>query len=245
MNRRSYIGALGATGAAGLSGCLGDSFGSPLSSGDSDTVLDPPEQARGDPSYPIHGEAFPSFSIPDPIAETTVSLDDLVGERPFVMTYFFTTCPDGACPALLLRLRQVQEDAVEHGYSDDVGLLAFTFDPERDTPDVLREYATERSIDYEADNWHFLRPDTYDEAETLASDTFGLALRRVDEDDDHDHDHDDDHDHGEYTFGHNNLITLVNEDGIVERAYDGAVQSDRAVSPETVVEEMRTIIGVE
>ncbi len=171
---------------------------------DSDTVLSPPDQTRGDPSHPIHGEAFPDFAIPDPIADETVSLEDFIGDRALLITFFFTSCPDGACPALLTRLRRVQEDARENGYEDDIALLAYTFDPERDTPDVLEEYGIEQSVDYEADNWHFLRPESYEEGEQWLMEDFGMGVERVeDEDEDaddseQDHDgEDDDHD------GHN------------------------------------------
>lgn len=279
MERRTYLRSLGVAGIAGTAGCL-DTLDQALSGDDHDGpgILPPPDHST-EASYPTYGEEFPSFSIPDPIAETTVSLEDFVGDRPFLLTYFFTTCPDGVCPALLLRLRWIQEDAADQGYSDDIGLLGFTFDPERDTPDVLRAYADERDIDYEADNWHFLRPESYDEAETVMTDTFGLPLERSDDEDveaedsddngsgddgnetadeanasdDHgdggsDHDgneSDDEHDHGEYTFTHFALITLVNEDGIVERAYPQAVQSDRSVDRDTIVEDTRTVVGVE
>ncbi|WP_436346942.1 SCO family protein [Natronorubrum sp. FCH18a] len=263
MERRTYLRSLGVAGVAGLAGCL-DTVEQALSDDhDGDGILPPPDRPTG-ASYPEYGDEFPSFSLPDPIAETTVSLEDFVGEKPFLLTYFFTTCPDGACPALLLRLRWIQEDAAERGYEDDIALLAFTFDPERDTPDVLREYAAERSIDYEADNWHFLRPETYEEAESVMTETFNLPLQRVEDEEDreeqneseendsHDEteDHEeasehDEHDHGEYTFTHNNLITLVNEDGVVERAYPSAVQSERAVDNEQIVEDTRTVVGVE
>lgn len=283
MERRTYLRSLGVAGIAGVAGCL-DTLEGAISGDDSRTILSPAEDHPSDPPYPSHGDEFPSFSIPDPVAETTVSLDDFVGERPFLLTYFFTTCPDGVCPALLTRLRWVQADAVENGYMDDIGLLAFTFDPERDTPEVLQEYATQQNIDYEADTFHFLRPESYDEAERLMNETFGMALQRVEDgeaeeggeaeeddadetegtdgNDDENGSHDgtesndgdgssdgneshDEHDHGEYTFSHNSRITLVNEDGIVERAYPSAVQSERAVDQERLLEETRTVVGVE
>lgn len=68
MERRTYLGSLGAasvTGLAGLAGCLDDAMGTVGLGDDSDTVLSPPDQTRGDPSHPIHGEAFPDFAIPD------------------------------------------------------------------------------------------------------------------------------------------------------------------------------------
>ncbi|RQH00389.1 SCO family protein [Natrarchaeobius oligotrophus] len=246
MDRRTYLGSLGMTGVAGIAGCL-DTVG--FAGDDSRTVLGPPSEERGEPIHPVHGDEFPSFSLPDPLSDETVSLEDFVGERAFLMTYIFTACPDGACPALLLRLRRVQEDAAERGYEDDVALLAMTFDPERDTPDVLEQYGAERGVDYEADNWHFLRPETYEEGEKLLDETFGMPIQRIDDPDEHDFDDDhgdhdddhDDHDHGEYTFNHYNLIVLVNDEGIVERAYPNAVEQREEVSIETIVEDARTV----
>ncbi|TYT61346.1 SCO family protein [Natrialba swarupiae] len=245
MERRTYLRAAGATGVAGIAGCL-DNVG--FVGGDGRTALGSPEEPRGDPSHPTHGDEFPSFSLPDPLSGETVSLEDMVGERAFLMTYFFTACPDGACPALLLRLRRTQEDAIERDYEDDIALLAMTFDPERDTPEVLAEYAGERGIDHEADNWHFLRPESYEDGEQLLDDTFGMHIERVEDDDelddhgqeDHGTDHED-HDHGEYTFIHYNLIMLVNDDGIVERSYPNAVQQREEVSVEAIVEDARTV----
>ena len=262
MERRTYLRSLGVAGIAGVAGCL-DTVDQALPGDDHDGpgILPPPDHPTPD-TYPTYGDEFPSFSVPDPIAETTVSLEDFVGDRPFLITYFFTTCPDGVCPALLLRLRWIQQDAADRGYSDDIGLLGFTFDPERDTPDILREYASERGIDYEADNWHFLRPESNDEAMSLMNDTFGIPLQRHDEDEtdgdggaeDTDGnatdeggngDGHDEHDHGEYTFTHPAVITLVNADGVVERAYPRAVQSEQSVDRDTIVEDTRTVVGVE
>ncbi|WP_247004920.1 SCO family protein [Halosolutus gelatinilyticus] len=289
MERRTYLRSIGAAGVAGLAGCLGDAFGV----GSDETVLDPPEENRGDPSHSVHGEEFPSFSLPDPLTGETVSLEDFVGERAFLMTYFFTSCPNGACPALLLRLRRVQEDAAQRGYEDDVGLLAMTFDPDRDTPEAIEQYAHEQGVDLEAGNWHFLRPESNEAAKQLLEEDFGMPIKQVEElpassdgaktdsseesnsgDEGHgDHagnesdgehagneshegqagneSHEDNagnetdhqtHDHGEYTFTHYNLIMLVNEDGIVERAYPNAFDDREAVSVETIVEDTRRVV---
>ncbi|WP_049923661.1 SCO family protein [Halopiger djelfimassiliensis] len=256
MERRTYLGSLGAAGVAGMAGCLGsfgigegnegdedDQDGSSNEHsdnfGDGQTVLEPPSTRRGDPSYPIHGEEFPAFSLPDPLSGETVSRDDFVGERPFLMTYFFTSCPDGVCPALLLRLRRVQEDAAERGYADDIALLAMTFDPERDTPDALEEYAAQQGVDLEAGNWHFLRPESYEGGKETLEEDFGMRIEKIEEDGGDEHDGD--HDHGEYTFQHISLIMLVNEHGVVERAYPWATTSEKGADMEQIVEETRTV----
>lgn len=278
MERRTYLRALGGTGVAGLAGCLDDV---PGIGGDDRTVLE--GNARGDPSHPVNGEEFPSFSLPDPLAGETVSLEEYTGDRPFLMTFFYTSCPDGACPALLLRLRRVQEDAIERGYADDVGLLATTFDPARDTAEALEEYANQQGVDLEVGNWHFLRPEDNEAAKTFVEDDVGMPVERVEDHSALGHDEGGDNgtdesegqnethgneteangSHGEnrtngnethgnesetgghgdgYAFTHYNLIVLVNEDGVVERAYPRAIDPQGGVSPEELVEDTKTVV---
>lgn len=265
MDRRTCLRSIGAAGAGLTAGCL-ETVPGMGSGGDGDTVLDPPEERRGDPSHPIHGEPFPSFELPDPLADDLVSSTQFEGERSILMTFFFTSCPDGACPALLQKLRRAQADAAERGYGDDVAFLAMTFDPDRDTPDAIDEYAGEMNVDLEAGNWHFLRPEDNEAAKSLLDEEFGVPIERVEsdeagdagsEDNDSDahghgdeengskgHDHDGEqndsegHDHGEYTFTHFNLIFLANDRGIVERAYPGATQEPT----ETILGDLRTVV---
>lgn len=188
MKRRAYLGTLGAAGAVGLSGCLGNL---PVV-GDSETVLDPPDRSRGEPSHPVHGDEFPTFTLPDPHEGTDVSLADFEGERAYLLTFIYTSCTED-CGALTSLLRLVQEDAAEQGYDDDVALLAMTFDPETDDTEALREYGEQYGVDIEADNWHFLRPETNEEAMSLLNDEIGVPAQVGGHDHgDDDHDHEDD-----------------------------------------------------
>lgn len=275
MDRRTYLGSLGVAGLTSVAGCLGDALGGGGSGGngnetsrmsnDPEAVLAPPEGKRGstqyDPSYPRYGEAFPSFSLPDPIAGTTVSLADFVDDRPFLMTYIYTSCPDGACPMLLQHLHRVQEDAAKKGYESDVAMLAVTFDPNRDTAEALRSFGTKLGIDYEATNWHFLRPKNNERARTLLTETFGNPIQRREELPSHNGsttgnestsdnesgttNESTTHDHGAYAFTHFSLVHLVNERGVVERAYPKAATQRDAVNTEVILEDTRTVVGVD
>ncbi|ELZ40192.1 SCO family protein [Halorubrum tebenquichense] len=220
MDRRHFLRSLAGTGVvagttatAGCAGVLGDgdADGSDDASGER-TILGPPEQSRGDPVHPIRGEEMPEFTIPDPITGGEVSTAQFEGERAFMWTSFYTSCPDGVCPALILRLRRAQELAAEEGLSDEAAFLAQTFDPERDTADVLREYAGPRGVDLDAGNWHFLRPESYDAGVELMDENFGLEIEKVPDEENR-------YENLEYTFPHYGLILLVNKRGIVERAY--------------------------
>src|SRR6056297_3118791 len=175
MDRRRYLQSIAAAGTtASVAGCLGV-FNE---SGAEGTVLGPPELDLGEAAHPSYGDKMPEFTVPDPITGEDISTADFEGERTILWTSFYTNCPDGVCPALILRLRRAQEVAAQEGYSDDAAFLALTFDPERDTADVLRKYADQQGVDLDAGNWHFLRPESYEAGQELLDEHFGLVIEK-------------------------------------------------------------------
>ncbi len=226
MDRRRFLQATVTAGVTGTAGCLESLPGL----GDSRTVLNAPEQDLSAAAHPSHGDVLPQMSFPDPLLNEKISTTSFEGERALLLTFFYTNCPDGMCPALTLRLRRAQEVADQNRYADDVAFLATTFDPERDTEGVLRAYAAEQGIDAGAENWHFMRPKRYEEGATFIEAEYGLRIEKVET--------------GEfedigYGFPHYNLILLANRNGVVERAYpNGAtVEIDR------VIEDFETVVG--
>lgn len=77
-----------------------------------------------------------------------LSRADLAGKI-WVADFFYTTCP-GPCPMLTSRLSSVQEKL---GDKPGVALVSISLDPEKDTPDVLKEYAGKFKA---GSNWYFL-----------------------------------------------------------------------------------------
>ncbi|EMA64724.1 SCO family protein [Halorubrum lipolyticum] len=229
MDRRHFLRSLAATGVAAgttaTAGCAGVLGGS----GAEGTILGPPETDLSEASHPSYGDEMPEFTVPDPIAGEDVSVADFEGERAVLWTSFYTNCPDGVCPALILRLRRAQEYAAEQGYGDRAAFLPITFDPERDTAEALREYAGQRSVDLDAGNWHFLRPESYERAQELHDEHFGLVIEKQPADD---------LENLEYRFPHYGLIILANKQGIVERAYPRGPQTDI----ETLVDDFERVV---
>jgi protein SCO1/2 len=108
----------------------------------------------------------PRFSLTDQDGKPFDS-DQLKGQV-WVAAYIFTNCP-GACPMMTQKMAKLQ-DAVP---SKDVKLVSFTVDPDRDTPEVLKQYAKRFKAD--ESRWHFLTGDKAAILQTAA----GLKLTAV------------------------------------------------------------------
>lgn len=85
----------------------------------------------------LSGASFgDGFRLKDPDGRVR-TLEDFKGK--VVMMFFgFTQCPD-VCPTALVNASQIKSLLGKDG--DDLQVLFITVDPERDTPEVLREYA--------------------------------------------------------------------------------------------------------
>lgn len=225
MDRRHYLQSIVTSSVVATAGCLDAMPGS----GGRRTVLAPPEQDLSAAAHPSHGDDLPAVSLPDPLLDEQISTEQFEGDRTVMMTFFYTNCPDGMCPALILRLRRAQEVAATNGYSENAAFLPVTFDPERDTADVLRTYAGEQGVDLNIGNWHFLRPNEYKIGKKLLSDKFGFQIKKTEADK---------YENLDYAFPHYTLILLVNDRGVVERAYpDGAT-----VDVTRVVEDFKQVV---
>jgi protein SCO1/2 len=97
----------------------------------------------------------------------SLALDDLHGSA-WIADFIFTYCT-GPCPLMTARMAELQKE-----FHDIEGLkfVSFSVDPDRDTPERLREYATIYNAD--SQRWLFLvaPKDTMDD---LASARFHMA----------------------------------------------------------------------
>ncbi|MFB6196139.1 MAG: SCO family protein [Haloplanus sp.] len=218
MDRRTYLRALGGAGLGATAGCLGG--------GDPNTTLGKPDRRGGvtseDLPYPAWSERIPDVTFPDPLIGERIALREI--DRPGFVTFFYTNCAS-VCPRLVGALREVQIHSVRNDYADDVGFYPITFDPQRDTEKRLRAYAEEMHVDLSAGNWHFLRPESRERANSVLEEEFGFVFKRT---------HPEDMD--TYMFTHIGLVLLVNADGYVERAYRG--QEGRE---DRYIEDLRTV----
>lgn len=74
------------------------------------------------------------------VDQTGAAFDTAALRGKVILLFFgYTHCPD-ICPAALARISQAWKMLAEEGEGDNVQVVFVTFDPQRDTPEHLREY---------------------------------------------------------------------------------------------------------
>jgi protein SCO1/2 len=91
--------------------------------------------------------AVPSFTLTNQNGQSFGSTD--LANKIWIADFVFTSCP-GPCPIISSRMSELQKPLEK----TDVHLVSFTVDPEKDTPEVLRNYADK--LHAQAGRWDFL-----------------------------------------------------------------------------------------
>src|SRR5690625_4114519 len=103
-------------------------------------------------------------------SEEPFGLKDVSGE--YWIAYFLYTDCKLVCPTTTPNMVSVQEELKAEGI--DAQIVAFTVDPEHDTPEVLREYAEEHGVDLAS--WTFVTPDDFEDVRKLSIESFETFL---------------------------------------------------------------------
>lgn len=142
-----------------------------------------------------------------------------------VIGYVFTNCPD-ICPLTTNNMRLVQE-ALKKENITGVEFVTITFDPEYDTPSVLKEYAEVRRLD--TSNWIFLTGDksTTDQVMrdvgviAVPSDSTKMASGEM-----------------MYFYVHTDRINLMDKEGRIRASYLGS-----ELNIEKIVNDIKTLLN--
>lgn len=110
--------------------------------------------------------AVPPFQMTDQSGKPFTS--DTVRGKTWAAAFVFTRCPS-ICPRVTKVMREIQVQAKEQQV--DLRLVSFSVDPDNDTPEVLRRYATEYGADLAT--WSFV---TGDSAAVRATAEKGLKI---------------------------------------------------------------------
>ncbi|GGG33942.1 SCO family protein [Bizionia arctica] len=147
----------------------------------------------------IDGEAkkVPSFSFMDQNGNT-VSNKDYEG-KVYVVEFFFTTCPT-ICPKMNKNLVDIQN---AFKGNPEFGIASFSINPDHDTAEVLKDYASQYGITNP--NWH-LMTGKKDAIYTLANQGFNLYTAEAQE--------------VEGGFEHSGNFALIDKNGFIRSRMD-------------------------
>lgn len=155
---------------------LGLLFESHLAFGSPKAKKKAPRKSRS----PWGANWFPNVPLTTHEGKTVRFFDDLLKDKVVVINFIYTTCPD-SCPLETARLVQVQQILGDR-VGRDVFMYSISIDPERDTPEVLKEYAKNYQV---GPGWLFLTGKEDDI--TRLRKKLGLYIDEIQEDGSYDH----------------------------------------------------------
>lgn len=148
-----------------------------------------------------------------------VSLEDLKGTV-WLATFVFTNCTS-VCPPMTFNMSEIQQMLKDKGI-EDYKIVAFSVDPEVDTPQKLQEYLANYDVADES-KWELLTGYKQDEIASFAEKSFKTLVKD---------------DPKSNQVIHGTSFYLVDQNGIVVKNYSGV--SD--VPKEEIVMDVETLI---
>ena len=138
-----------------------------------------------------------------------VTFPDVIKGHITVLGFIYTHCPD-ICPMTTHNMYLTEKRLKEQGI-DDVKFVGISFDPDRDTPEVLTKFAEIRDISFK--NWILL---------TGKKEIIEDLMRRFDVKAIKTDQTVDEEGNPEYSMMHTDRISLVDENGILRKNYKGS-----------------------
>lgn len=139
-----------------------------------------------------------------------VEFPELTKGKITLMTMVFTHCPD-ICPMTTHNMHLVEQKLPDE-IKDDVKLVVISFDPNRDSPSVLKKYAELR--EYDLNRWSLLSGDDQNTKEVMLK----FDVKAIFTDSTYSED-------GElsYNIMHTDRMSLIDQSGRLRNNYKGSV----------------------
>ena len=126
-----------------------------------------------------------------------------------VMGFIYTHCPD-ICPMTTHNMYLTQKE-LKKADINGVKFVALSFDPERDSPEVLKKFAEVRELDFKT--WTLLTGEKSTVNDLMKR--FDVKAIKTDESVDQEG-------NSEYSMMHTDRISLIDENGILRKNYKGS-----------------------
>jgi protein SCO1/2 len=154
---------------------------------------------------------------------TQVIFPDNIKGQITVLGFIYTHCPD-ICPMtthnMYLTEKQLKEDGI-----NDVKFVAISFDPDRDSPEVLKKFAEIRELDFKT--WTLLTGEKSTVNDLMKR--FDVKAIKTDESIDEEG-------NSEYSMMHTDRISLIDENGRLLKNYKGST-----LNIEELVNDIKTL----
>lgn len=138
-----------------------------------------------------------------------VKFPEIIDGHLTVMGFIYTHCPD-ICPMTTHNMYLTEKQLKKDGISD-VKFVAISFDPERDSPEVLKKFAEVRELDFKS--WTLLTGEKNTITELLKR--FDVKAIKTDETTDAEG-------NAEYSMMHTDRISLIDQNGRLKKNYKGS-----------------------
>ena len=152
-----------------------------------------------------------------------VVFPDIIEGKTTVMGFIYTYCPD-ICPMTTHNMYLTERELKKIGITD-VKFVALSFDPDRDSPEVLKKFAEVRELDF--NSWTLLTGEKNTVNDLLKR--FDVKAIKTDE-------IVDEEGNSEYSMMHTDRISLIDANGILRKNYKGST-----LNIEELVNDIRTL----
>jgi protein SCO1/2 len=138
-----------------------------------------------------------------------IQFPKIIKDKITVLTMVYTHCPD-ICPMTTHNMQLVQQRLTDD-LKDKVRFVVISFDPNRDTPSVLKKFAEIRDITF--DKWTLLSGDEQNTKEVMLK----FGVKAIPSDSSYD-------DYGELSYNviHTDRISLIDQEGKLRSNYKGS-----------------------
>ncbi len=120
--------------------------------------------------------------------------------KPVVISMAYTGCVY-TCPMILAQMQQIEKALQAQGNTDAIFVLV-SFDPEKDTPKVMADYAKKRNL---SSQWHLLTAKS-DKAPREVASLLGIKYKKVEGGD----------------YDHSFIISALDKEGVIKGQSVGA-----------------------
>lgn len=154
---------------------------------------------------------------------TDVSFPDSYSGKVMLVGYVYTHCPD-ICPMITYNMRDIQRELPEE---EDFILVSISFDPDRDSPEILYDYAENYRLDQS--NWRLLtgnKSEVESLLEILEISTVKTPTRFTEDNT------------PVYFIDHTDRVTLIDRKGNIRIHYMGS-----ELNPEEVAADIRILLN--